>query len=205
MSWNSPTTLERTVLRKPTVLAIQIIRSSHDQIVSSTLINQLDSTAPCLRCARFNSARLSAPSLIDRVKPKAFQRLIGESHSCQWAWCSDRWFNPTFCWRSLHDWAWGRFCVVSLALILSRRIFRSTILYVGVQLLLFNSLHSVHSFTFILFSSLSHFKKIPEKYNKNNEKKERHKDETSTNNHLQKTMGEVILGNLTPLAKSIKH
>ena len=68
---------------KPTVLAIKIIRSSHDQIVSSTLIIQLDSTAPCLRFARFNSARLSAPSLIDRVKPKAFQRLIGESHSCQ--------------------------------------------------------------------------------------------------------------------------
>ena len=53
--------------------------------------------------------------------------------------------------------------------------------------------------------------KIQKKYRKKNrkkrkeEKKERHKDETSTNNHLQKTMGEVILGNLTPLAKSIKH
>ena len=64
-------------------------------------------------------------------------------------------------------------------------------------------------------------KKIPKKFQrqkiqnntkknfKNQEKtpreKERHTDETSTNNHLQKTMGEVISGNLTPLAKSMKH
>ena len=40
---------------------------------------------------------------------------------------------------------------------------------------------------------------------KKKDKKERHDDKTSTNHHLQNTMGEVILENLTPLAKSIKH
>ena len=50
-------------------------------------------------------------------------------------------------------------CRLSRTYFLPRRILRSTILYVGVQLLLSNSLHSVHSFTFILFLfSLSHFK-----------------------------------------------
>ena len=43
------------------------------------------------------------------------------------------------------------------------------------------------------------------KTEKNKDKKERHKDETSTNHHLQKTTGEVIFKNVTPLAKSIKH
>ena len=52
-------------------------------------------------------------------------------------------------------------CRLSRTYFLSRRILRSTILYVGVQLLLSNSLHSVHSFTFILFLfSLSSFQKI---------------------------------------------
>ena len=51
-------------------------------------------------------------------------------------------------------------CRLSRTYFLPRRILRSTILYVGVQLLLSNSLHSVHSFTFILFLfSLSPFKK----------------------------------------------
>ena len=64
------------------------------------------------------------------------------------------------------------------------------------------------------FSQSKH-KKIPDtkklkkilqkKKDKKKDKKERHDDKTSTNHHLQNTTGEVIFGNLTPLAKSIKH
>ena len=131
--------------------------------------------------------------------------LIWHDPSLDW----DDWFNLILTWPDL---IWlivlsvdplCRVCILrvgSVIEIISGDVVRPSGVHFSILMHTYSLLSDV-----TLFISLYFTLPFQKKKTKKKDKKERHKDETSTNRHLQKIRWRVILSNLTPLAKSIKH